>query len=92
MYGELLQHISITPAAVLSNPTYTLAADGWVGFVPAPVHEMGPHVISLVVRIDFFNVRDAETFPFTCVLNSLLVELNVIQLLLSLFIVVKSIY
>ena len=79
MYGEKLQHISIPPAAALSNPTNTPANDGWVGFVPDPVHEMGPHDIPLVVRVDLFNVRDAEAFPLTCILKSLLIELYVIR-------------
>ena len=75
MYGKLLQQISIPPAAELSNPTYTPATDGWVGFVDDPVHEMAPHVIALVVRVELFNVRDAEAFPLTCILKSLFVTL-----------------
>ena len=69
MYGKVLQHISIPRAAELSNPRYTLAADGWVGFVPDPVHEMGPHVIPLVVEVELFNVRDSEALPLTCISN-----------------------
>ena len=60
MYGKLLQQIAIPPAAELSNPTDTLAADGWVGFVLDPVHEMGPHVIALVVNVVLFSVRDGD--------------------------------
>ena len=60
MYAEALTQISISPAAALSNPKYTPAADGVVGFVPYPVHEMGPYVIRLVVRVELFNVREAE--------------------------------
>ena len=55
MSGKVLQQISIPRAAELSNPRYTPAADGWVGFVPDPVHEMGPHVILLVVRVEFIQ-------------------------------------
>ena len=73
---RLLQQISIPPAAALSNPTYTPAADGWVGFVPDPVHEMGPHVIPLVVRVELFNVRDAEAFPLTCIFKVIVVHCN----------------
>ena len=53
------------PAAALSNPTYTLAVDGWAGFVPDPVHEMGPHVIALVVNVELFKVRVGDAFPLT---------------------------
>ena len=73
MYGELLQQISFPPAAEVSNPTYTLAVDGTVGFVDDPVHGMAPHVILLVVRIKLFNVRDPEAFPFTYILKTFLV-------------------
>ena len=65
MYGELLQQISIPPVAEVSNPRYTPAAVGDNCFVPVPVHEIGPHVIALVVRVELFNVRDAETLPLT---------------------------
>ena len=65
MYGELLQQISILPAAELSNPTYTLAVDGAVGFVDDPVHETAPHVILLLLGVVLFNVRDAEASPLT---------------------------
>ena len=71
LYGELLQHISIPPAAALSNPTYTLAIDGTDGFVDDPVHEMAPDVKALVVRVELFNVTDAEAFPLACILQSL---------------------
>ena len=64
MYGVLLVQISIPPAAELSNPIYTLAVVGVVGFVD-PLHELGPHVISLVVRVDLFNVRGGNVVPFT---------------------------
>ena len=40
-----------------------------LAFVPDPVHEMGPHAIPLVVRVELFNVRDAEAFPLTCILK-----------------------
>ena len=69
MYGEALQQISIPTAVELSNPTYILAVDGWVGFVPDPAHEIGPHVILLVVRVELFDVRDADAFPLTCILK-----------------------
>ena len=75
---KVLQQISIPPAAELSNPTYTPAKVRCVGFVPDPVHEMGPHVIALVVRVELFNVRDAEAFPLTGFLKSLLVPLYVV--------------
>ena len=74
MYAKLLQQISIPPAAALSNPIYTPAVDGCYGFVPGPVHEMGKHVIPLIVRVELFNVKDAEAILFTCILKSLLVE------------------
>ena len=67
------EHISIPPAAALSNPIYTPATVGAVGFVPDPEHEIGPHVILLVVRVELFNVREAEAFPFTSMLKSLFV-------------------
>ena len=67
MYAEELRQISIPPAAALSNPIYPPAANGTVGLVDDPVHEMAPHVIALVVRVDFFNVREAEAFPLTCI-------------------------
>ena len=67
MYVEDLSQMSIPLAAALSNPIYTLAADGVVGLVPDTVHEMGPPVILLVVTVELFNVREAEAFPLTCV-------------------------
>ena len=79
MYIEELTQIVMPPAAAISNPIHTPAADGTVGFVDDPVHEMAPHVIALVVRVELFNVRDAEAFPLTCILKSLLVELYVIR-------------
>ena len=54
MYIEELTQIVMPPAAALSNPIHTPAADGTVGLVDDPVHEMAPHVIALVVRVDFF--------------------------------------
>ena len=51
MYAEELRQISIPPAAALSNPIYPPAANGTVGLVDDPVHEMPPHVIALVVRV-----------------------------------------
>ena len=78
MYRNVLEQISIPPDDDESMPMYTPAAVGTVVFVPDPVHEMGPHIIAFVVRVELFNVRDAETFPLTCILNSLLVELYVI--------------
>ena len=42
-----------------------------MSFVPDPVHEMGPHVIALFVRVELFNVRDAEAFPITCIFKVL---------------------
>ena len=53
------------PAAALSNPIYTPAADGTVGFVDDPAHEMAPHVIALAVRVELFDGREAESFPLT---------------------------
>jgi hypothetical protein len=47
----LLAHISFPPAEALANPINTVAVVGVVGFVPDPVHEMGPRVILLVVRV-----------------------------------------
>ena len=71
MYGEALQQISIPPAVELSNPTYTLAVDGWVGFVcVVPVHEIGPLVILLVVNVVLFNVRDGDALLLTYILKS----------------------
>ena len=75
MYREVLQQISIPPAAELSNPTYTPATDGAVGCVVVPEHEMATHVILLVVRVELINVRDADALPFTCILKSLFVAL-----------------
>ena len=66
MYGELLQQISIPPAEALSNPIYTPATDGTVGFVVVPEHKMAPQVILLVVRIKLFNVRETDAFQFAC--------------------------
>jgi hypothetical protein len=57
----------------LPNPIYTPATIGVVGFVLDPVHEMGPHVIPLVVSVELFNARAVEAFPFTCILKSLFV-------------------
>ena len=70
MYIEELTQIVMPPAAALSNPIHTPAADGTVGLVDDPVHEMAPHVIALVVRVEFFNVREAEAFPLTCILRN----------------------
>ena len=70
MYAEEPTHISMPPVAALPNPTYTPAADGTVGFVDDPVHEMAPHVIALVVRVELFNVRVAEAFPLTCIFKT----------------------
>ena len=66
LYAEELTHISIPPAAALANPTYTPATDGAVGCVDDPVHEMAPHVIALVVRVELFNVGEAAAFPLSC--------------------------
>ena len=57
------------PADALPMPIYTPAAVGTVGFVPDPVHSMGPRVIPLVVKVELFNVREAEAFPLTCILK-----------------------
>ena len=65
IYGEPLQDISIPPATEESNPINTPATDGVVGFIPVPVHEIGPHVIALVVRVELFNVREGEALPLT---------------------------
>ena len=51
------------PADALPMPIYTPAAVGTVGFVPDPVHSMGPRVKPLVVKVELFNVREAEAFP-----------------------------
>ena len=75
MYGELLQQISIPPAAALSNLIYTPATVGCVGCVVDPVHEMAPHAILLIVRVELFIVRDADALPCTCILISLFVTL-----------------
>ena len=72
MYGKLLQQISIPPAAELSNPTYTPAAYGWVGFIAVPVHETPLHVIALVVNVVLFNVSDGDAPLLTYILKSLL--------------------
>ena len=66
MCGLLLVHISKPPAATLAIPIYEPATVGVVGFVPDPVHEMGPHVIPLVVRVELVNVREGDAFPFAC--------------------------
>ena len=81
MYGELLQQISISPAAEFSNPTYTPTAVGWVGFAYDAVHEMGPHVIALVDNVVLFNVRDGDAPLLTYILKSLLdVVYNILPL------------
>ena len=59
----------IPPGAALSNPIYTPAGDGTAGFLDDPVHEMAPHVIALVVRVELLNFREAEEFPLTCILR-----------------------
>ena len=59
----------IPPGAALSNPIYTPAGDGTAGFLDDPVHEMAPHVIALVVRVELFNVREAEAFPLTLIVK-----------------------
>ena len=69
MYAEEPSHIFIPPAAALSNPIYTPAADGTVDFLDDPVHEMAPHVIALVVKVELFNVKETEAFPLTCILK-----------------------
>ena len=66
----MLEQISSPPAATSSNPIYTPATVGDVGCVPDPVHEIGPHVIALVVRVELFYVREAEAFPLTHVNKS----------------------
>ena len=71
MYAEVLTQMFIPPAAALSNPIYTPAVDGTVGFVDDPVHEMAPHVVAWVVRVELFNLRDTEAFPFTCILKNI---------------------
>ena len=53
MYCVDEEHMSIAPAATLSNPIYTPAVLGAVGVVVEPEQEMAPHVILLVAR--FFN-------------------------------------
>ena len=78
MYWNALEHISIPLDDDEPMPMYTPAAVGTVVLVPDPAHEMGPHVIALVFRVELFNVRDAEAFPLTSILRSLLVELYVI--------------
>ena len=75
MYEELVQQISSPRVAALSNPVYTPAAFGTAGFLLDPVHEMGPHVILLVVNVELFNVGEAEACPLTCILKSLFVAL-----------------
>ena len=65
MYAEELTHMFIPPAAALSNPIYTPAADGTVGFVDDPAHEMASHVIALAVRVELFDGREAESFLLT---------------------------
>ena len=65
MYAEVLTQMFIPPAAALSNPIYTPAADGTVGFVDDPAHEMASHVIALAVRVELFDGREAESFPLT---------------------------
>ena len=62
----------IPPGAALSNPIYTPAGDGTAGFLDDPVHEMAPHVIALVVRVELFNVREAEAFPLTFIFKKTL--------------------
>ena len=69
-YAEELTQIYISPAAELSNPTYTLATDGAVGFVDDPVHEMAPHVRELVVNVVLVNVKDGDALLLTYVLKS----------------------
>ena len=75
MYGELLQQIALPLAAEVSNPRHTPAVVGDNCFVHVPVHEITPHVIALVVRVELFYVRYAEAFPVTCILKSLFVAL-----------------
>ena len=65
MYAEELTHMFIPPAAALSNPIYTPAADGTVGFVDNTAHEMAPHVLALGVRVELFDGREAEAFQLT---------------------------
>ena len=65
MYCALLAQISLTPVAELSSPIYTPAGDGVVVFAPDPVHEMGPHGMPLVVRLELVNVNEGEVCPFT---------------------------
>ena len=65
MYWHAIEQISIPPDDDKSMPMYTPTAVGTVVFVPDSVHEMGPHVIALVVRVVLFNVRDAKAFPVT---------------------------
>ena len=59
----MLAHIARPPTAALANRLYTPAVVGVVGCVPDPVHEIGPHVVLLVLRVELFNVRDAEASP-----------------------------
>ena len=55
----LLEPISIPLAAEVSKPKCTPAADGVVGFVVDPMHEMLPHVILLVGNVDLVNAHEA---------------------------------
>ena len=65
MYWNVLEQISIPPDDNEPMPMYTPPAVGTVVCVPDPMHEMGPHVKALVVRVKLFNVRDAEACPLT---------------------------
>ena len=55
------------PADALSNPIYTPATVGAVGFVVYPVHVMAPHDMLLVVNVVFLKVINGEAFPCTCI-------------------------
>ena len=59
--------ISISPAAELSNATYTHAADGVVGFVVDPVRDMLPHVRLLVVNVELASVSEGDKSEFACI-------------------------
>ena len=92
MYGELLEQISIPPAEALYNPINTPATDGAVGFVVVPEHEMAPHVILLVARVELCNVREAGAFQFACNLKIIVCHIVNQSPFVLLSIVIKSIY
>ena len=65
--------MSTPPAEELSITIYTRVAPGVVGYVFDSVHEMAPHVILLVVKVELSNAKEGDACPLIRIIKSLLV-------------------